>query len=85
MNMTLTPELEELVQSKIETGQYASADEVLREALRLLEERDRMRAKRKDAVRSRIRLGVEALDRGEYADGEEFFEELMADLPRSST
>ena len=41
MNVSLTPELEALVQEKVATGRYASASEVVREALRLLEQRDR--------------------------------------------
>jgi antitoxin ParD1/3/4 len=40
MNVSLTPELEQLVQEKVKSGRYLSASEVVREALRLLEERD---------------------------------------------
>ena len=43
MNVSLTPELEMLVTRKVETGLYQSASEVIREGLRLLEERDRLR------------------------------------------
>ncbi len=43
MNVSLTPQLEELVRHKVETGLYNSASEVVREALRLLEERDRLK------------------------------------------
>ncbi|MBZ0159057.1 MAG: type II toxin-antitoxin system ParD family antitoxin, partial [bacterium] len=41
MNISLTPQLEKLVKNKVESGLYGSASEVIREALRLLEERDR--------------------------------------------
>ncbi len=40
MNVSLTPELEEFVAGKVESGRYTSASEVVREALRLLEEHD---------------------------------------------
>ena len=40
MNVHLTPELEQLVQSKVNSGRYNSASEVVGEALRLLEQRD---------------------------------------------
>jgi antitoxin ParD1/3/4 len=40
MNVSLTPELEKFVSAKVETGRYSSASEVVREALRLLEEHD---------------------------------------------
>ena len=46
MNVSLTPQLEELVQKKVASGLYNSASEVIREALRLLEEQDRLRAMR---------------------------------------
>jgi len=41
MNVSLTPELEEIVQSKVRSGRYRSASEVVREALRLMEAHDR--------------------------------------------
>ena len=36
MNVSLTPELEQLVHDKLESGMYQTASEVVREALRLL-------------------------------------------------
>ena len=41
MNVSLTPELEQLVQEKVASGLYQTASEVVRDALRLLKERDR--------------------------------------------
>ncbi|MBU9174045.1 type II toxin-antitoxin system ParD family antitoxin [Burkholderia gladioli] len=41
MNVSLTPKLEELVKEKVATGLYNNASEVVREALRLMEARDR--------------------------------------------
>jgi len=43
MNVSLTPELEEFVNARVESGRCHSASEVVREALRLLEERDQER------------------------------------------
>lgn len=40
LNVSLTPELTAFVTSKVETGRYRSASEVVREALRLLEQQD---------------------------------------------
>jgi putative addiction module CopG family antidote len=40
MNVSLTPELEELVNEKVRSGFYQTASEVVREALRLLKQRD---------------------------------------------
>ncbi len=43
MTIALPSELEELVNAKIQSGQYHSASEVIREGLRLLEEKDALR------------------------------------------
>ncbi len=67
MNVSLTPELEKLVYSKVESGLYLSASEVVREALRLLEERDKIQAMRMEELRREIRVGIEQADRGEVA------------------
>ena len=40
MNITFQPEEERLIQEKLKSGKYATAYEVVFEALRLLEERD---------------------------------------------
>ena len=76
MNVSLTQELEKLVQEKVRSGMYYSASEVIREALRLLQERDELRQQRVRAVREKIDRGIAQLDRGEGLDGEEFFEGL---------
>lgn len=54
MNVSLTPELEELIHEKVRSGMYLSASEVVREALRLLEERDELRGLRAEEIRSQI-------------------------------
>ena len=64
MNISLTPELERLVDDKVKTGRYASASEVIREGLRLLEEQDETKQLRLAEVRRKIDRGIEQLDRG---------------------
>jgi antitoxin ParD1/3/4 len=64
MNVSLTPELERLVEEKVKTGMYQTASEVVREGLRLLNERDQRFA----TLRSDIRSGFEAIDRGEFEE-----------------
>ncbi len=67
MNVALPPEIERLVREKVESGLYPSADEVFREAMRLLEDRDRLRAMRIEELRKEIAIGIEQADRGEVA------------------
>ena len=60
MNINLIPELEELVRQKVPAGRYSSASEVVREALRLMEEQDRLRAVKLEQLRRDIRQRVES-------------------------
>jgi antitoxin ParD1/3/4 len=71
MNVSLTPELEQLVTEKVESGRYTSASEVIREALRLLEEHDQLKQKRLAQVREKIDRGLQQLDAGQGIDPEE--------------
>jgi len=80
MNVHLTPELEQLVQNKVKTGRYNSASEVVREALRLLEEHDQIRQMRLQEIRRKIQEGWDSLQRGEGIGGEEFMVQLDAEL-----
>jgi antitoxin ParD1/3/4 len=80
MNIHLMPELERLVQSKVQTGRYNSASEVVREALRLMEERDQIVALRKEEIRKKISQGLKSLRLGKGVDGEAVFERIEAEL-----
>jgi antitoxin ParD1/3/4 len=66
MNVSLTPELDKFVAGKIESGRYNSASEVVREALRLLEERDQARAAQLASFNQELGARLASLDRGEY-------------------
>ena len=76
MNVHLTPELESMVHGKVQTGRYNSASEVVREALRLMEDRDQMKAIHKEEFRKKISTGLKSLEEGRYSDGDEFFTQL---------
>ncbi|MBS3800181.1 MAG: type II toxin-antitoxin system ParD family antitoxin [Thioalkalivibrio sp.] len=65
MNVSLTPQLETLIRRKLDSGLYHSASEVIREALRLLEERDTLQAAKLERLRDDLGEGLDALDRGE--------------------
>lgn len=58
MNVNLTPQLEEMVKKKVASGLYNSVSEVIREALRLMEEQDRLRAVKLEQLRQDIRAGL---------------------------
>ncbi len=80
MNVSLTPELEQLVREKVDSGRYLSASEVVREGLRLLEERDRVYQMRLAQLQKELDIGIQEADRGELFDGETVIAELYAEL-----
>ena len=71
MNVSLTPQLEEFVSAKVESGRYNSASEVVREALRLLEEHDHARATQLQEFNQELGRRLASLDRGEKVDSSE--------------
>jgi len=76
MNVSLTPELDKFVAGKVKSGRYTSASEVLREALRLLEEHDRMRAAQIAAFNKELGARLASLDRGEFVEPEAVWKRL---------
>ena len=68
MNVSLTPELENFVSAKVESGRYNSASEVVREALRLLEEHDSARAAQLMEFNGELKRRLASLNRGEVVD-----------------
>jgi antitoxin ParD1/3/4 len=60
MNVPLTPDLEQLLDDRVESGLYQTPGEVVREALRLLEARDRAQ----ERLRADVKAGFDELARG---------------------
>lgn len=77
MEISLTPEVEQFIQSQVESGKYASADDVILAALRAFEERERIYKGRFEELRGEIAIGVEASERGEVVDSETVFSQLQ--------
>jgi antitoxin ParD1/3/4 len=82
MNVSLTKELEQIVDQKVKSGLYNSASEVVREGLRLLQQRDELRETKLTALRAEIQKGIDDLEAGRIYDGPstmaEFREKLLA-------
>ena len=78
-NVVLTKRQEELIETLVYSGRYQNASEVLRDGLRLLEQREAREASKLTALREAARIGVDALDRGEFKEFEKI-EELQAYL-----
>ena len=85
MNVHLTPHLDELVQTKVQSGRYNSASEVIREALRLMEQKDETRAIQLQELRRRIDKGLAEAEQGASVDGDVFMQGLMDDLDQRAS
>jgi antitoxin ParD1/3/4 len=75
-NIALTPHFDRLLQKKVASGRSQSASEVVREGLRLLEQRDEDRERGAASIRDAIEVGWRQAENGELVDGEEVFEEI---------
>lgn len=69
MNVSLTPEIEALIENKVRSGMYNSASEVVREGIRLLQQRDELREAKLNALRNDIQKGIDSLEAGRAYDG----------------
>ena len=83
MSISLKPEQEQFIQEKLQTGKYQTVDEVITEAFRLLEERDRHYQEWLDETRVKIDEGIASLERGEGIDGETFMNQLLAEFKQA--
>ena len=82
MNVNLTPELEELIHRKVASGLYNNQSEVVREALRLLAEQDRLREAHLVELRTALAEGLEQANRGELLDGPKAVADVRESLRR---
>lgn len=67
MNLSLTEELEAWIEARVASGLYRSSSEVVREALRLLREREELKELRRAELRAAIAKGVAELEKGDVA------------------
>jgi antitoxin ParD1/3/4 len=67
-NIVLTDRQESLIEVLVQSGRYQNASEVLRDGLRLIEDREIEQARKIEALRAAAELGEGAIERGEYRD-----------------
>ncbi|MFT4297214.1 MAG: type II toxin-antitoxin system ParD family antitoxin [Micropruina sp.] len=82
-NVVLTAHQSSLVEELVSTGRYQNASEVLREGLRLVEQRERRDAAKLAALRSAVGEGRADLAAGRYVEVDDaalddYFAELGA-------
>ncbi|MEW6129551.1 MAG: type II toxin-antitoxin system ParD family antitoxin [Acidobacteriota bacterium] len=76
MTITLSPELEKKINERIESGKYTSANEVISEAFKVLEEQEELDRLKYEALKRDIEEGIESLENGEGIPAEQVFAEI---------
>ena len=82
MNVSLTPELEEMVNRKVKSGLYNSASEVIREVLRRLQEKEELKNIRREELRREVLKGMEQIRNGQFTtfnSAEELVESIISE------
>jgi antitoxin ParD1/3/4 len=82
-NISLTAEQDAFVQEVVDAGEYQNASEAVRDALRVLQQRRREDRLRLKALRAQIKVGIDAIDRGDFVEVDEV--DLEAYLERLTT
>lgn len=82
IHVSLPSALKKFVQAGIASGRYSSADEVVSDGLRLLQDREAERNARLDQLKTEIASGLKQARRGELIDGESVFKELDRQFSR---
>ncbi len=77
MHINLSSEVENYIQSKVNSGFYGNASEVVRDAIRRLRDED----EKLEALRAAIQIGDDQIARGEY---EHYSSALMTELTRQA-
>ena len=80
VNVSLTPELGEFLQSQVTSGRYQTTSEVVREALRLLERQEQDSDRTFQELKAKLERGASQADRGELLDGETAIKNLQQKL-----
>jgi len=76
LNVSLTPKLQRFVNKRVASGRYQSASEVVRDGLRLLDEREQAHKLALRQLRNQISVGLNQAKHGELRNGEVVFDRL---------
>lgn len=77
LNVSLTPELEKFVETRVSSGRYQTASEVVREGLRLLELQERDRDEAHRILKAKLERAAAQADRGEFVDPDETLRKIQ--------
>jgi antitoxin ParD1/3/4 len=89
MSYSLSPDIQKLIDDRIRSGHYSSADDVIAAAITNLEQQDRLADLSPDdlellfpQLRQKLARGLAEARAGKVSDGEAFFDELEREEQR---
>lgn len=85
MNISLTPELENYIHEKVDSGFYTSVSEVIRESLRLMHTHDDLHKQRIDQLNQAIEVGLTQLGAGRRIPAAESYDRLSKKIKNIAT
>lgn len=83
MSMILTPQQEQFIQSKLQTGKYRNAQEVLELAFKLLDEYEQADTDWINSVREKIDAAIAISEQTPLIDGKAFVGQILKDLQQA--
>lgn len=80
MNISLTGDLAEYIEAEVSSGDYASANDVVREALLLMRHEREAEQDKFRILKEAVQAGIDEADRGEFSNKslDEIFAEVLA-------
>jgi antitoxin ParD1/3/4 len=82
LNVSLTPVLERYVRSRVSSGRYESASEVIRDGLRALQDRDQATESFWADVREKVADARRQVSEGKTVDGDHAMDQILAELKK---
>jgi antitoxin ParD1/3/4 len=81
-NINLTEHFDRFVEHQVSSGRYSNASEIVREALRLLEEQQQEREAKLKAIRQAAKQGFDEISRGEgiHLEGKKAISLFMTEI-----
>ena len=84
-NVNLTAEQDAFVEEAVRTGKYQNASEAVRDAVRGWQERLKADELKLDVLRTQLKIGLDALDRGAFTEVDETDLDATLDALASSS
>ena len=77
MSISINEQNQDRIRRKIESGKYGSPDDVVAQALKLLDDYDKGLERELADMRAKVQKGTEQADAGKLTRGSEVFDRLM--------